>query len=203
MNKEEIFSNFVNYTTSKALKDIGYNEPSFAFWKHGIDDLKPVLVSNVLIDKNRLELHNQTANTILAPLKQQAIDFIFKKTNILIKQEKLFSPRRLVWVCNDTEDFFNEIAFYEDINGLFEKILKLKKKMLIKITKLEELPDARHPNNIDVGFEKQLEIEEGIVPMLGMRFPQMSYWSTSIVTEIIDDNTFRTLNSIYKWELIN
>ena len=74
--------------------------------------------------------------------------------------------------------------------------------MLIRIVKLEELPDAVHPFNIEVGFEKRLEIPEGVTPMLGVRFPPMSYWSTSIVTEIIDNNTFRTLNSIYKWEIV-
>lgn len=75
--------------------------------------------------------------------------------------------------------------------------------MLIKLTKLQELPDARHPFNIEVGFEKRLEVEEGIKPMVGVRYPPMSYWSTSVVTEIIDDTTFKTLNSIYKIEEVN
>lgn len=120
MDREEIFSNFVNYTISKALKDLDYSEPSFAFWKHGIDDLKPVLVSNVLIDKNRLELHSQTSNTILAPLKQQAVDFIFEKYDILVVQQKFFNPKKVFWTCSDI------LNYYEDINKVFEEILKLK-----------------------------------------------------------------------------
>ena len=75
--------------------------------------------------------------------------------------------------------------------------------MIIKLTKLQELPDAAHPNNIEVGFEKMLYVDKVFKPMKGVRFPPMSYWSTSVVTEIIDENTFKTLNSVYKWEVLD
>ena len=75
--------------------------------------------------------------------------------------------------------------------------------MIIKLTKLQELPDAIHPNNIEVGFKKTLYVDKVLKPMKGVRFPPMSYWSTSIVTEIIDENTFKTLNSVYKWEVLD
>ena len=75
--------------------------------------------------------------------------------------------------------------------------------MIIKLTKLQELPDARHPNNIEIGFEKKLYVEDAVEPMIGVRFPPMSYCSTSVVTEIIDENTFKTRNSVYKWEVLD
>ena len=75
--------------------------------------------------------------------------------------------------------------------------------MKIKIRKLRELPDAMHPHNIEVGFENIIEFSENIIikPEIGERFPICSYWSTSVVTEIINENTFKTLNSIYHWEV--
>lgn len=73
----------------------------------------------------------------------------------------------------------------------------------VKLTKLEELPDALHPNNIPVNH---VFIGDWVAePALGKRF---ELWpishtergvSTSAVTEI-DGNTFKTLSSVYKWE---
>jgi len=60
--------------------------------------------------------------------------------------------------------------------------------MKIKITKLEELPDALHPNNISVGFEKTFENNGKInPPVVGERFypGDNGWWSTSGVQEII------------------
>lgn len=71
----------------------------------------------------------------------------------------------------------------------------------IKITKLKELPDALHPNNIQEGFEKVgIMLKE---PTIGERFYVGGSWSTSGVQEIIDSNTFKTYSSIYKWEVID
>jgi len=70
--------------------------------------------------------------------------------------------------------------------------------MNIKLTKLKELPYAVHPNNIEVGFEKTGKITSE--PKVGDRFWIGQLWSTSTVVEIIDDHTFRTLNSIYHWD---
>jgi len=73
--------------------------------------------------------------------------------------------------------------------------------MKIKITKLEESKNPLHPNNIAVGFEKILDLGMfKCYPEVGERFPLMSWWSTSLVQKIIDDNTFETYNSIYRWE---
>ena len=70
--------------------------------------------------------------------------------------------------------------------------------MKIKIVKLQELPDALHPNNIEVGFEIIGEATK--VPCVGERF-WIDNFSTSGVQEIIDEKTFRTYSSIYHWEI--
>ncbi len=78
--------------------------------------------------------------------------------------------------------------------------------MKIRIKKLQELPDARHPNNIEIGFEKTFETpkEYFIQPTVGQRFNigTISGFSTSGVKEIIDDKTFKTHSSIYEWEIL-
>jgi hypothetical protein len=76
--------------------------------------------------------------------------------------------------------------------------------MKIKITKLKELPDALHPNNIAEGFEQTFDMDENYFrkPTVGERFWASMSWSTSGVQEIIDENTFRTYSSIYKYEII-
>jgi hypothetical protein len=72
---------------------------------------------------------------------------------------------------------------------------------IIRLTKLKEVENPRHPYNIPVG-----EVHEGQFiekPEIGSPFWCGHDWRTSLVTEIIDDSTFKTLNSIYKWEHIN
>lgn len=75
--------------------------------------------------------------------------------------------------------------------------------MKIKLTKLEELPDALYPNNIETGYETIRETNKDYFrePCIGERF-NAGTLSTSPVQEIISENTFRTYNSIYKWEII-
>jgi len=76
--------------------------------------------------------------------------------------------------------------------------------MKLRIKKLEELKDALHPNNIEVGFEREFEIEEKWFrqPTVGERFWGSLSWSTSGVQELIDDKTFKTYSSIYEWEIL-
>ena len=76
--------------------------------------------------------------------------------------------------------------------------------MKIKLTKLTELEDALHPNNIQEGYETTREVEEKYFeePQLGRRF-NVGTFSTSGVQEIIDKNTFRTYSSIYRWERVD
>lgn len=75
--------------------------------------------------------------------------------------------------------------------------------MLVRITKLkDEAFNGRHPNGINEGYERTGTAENK--PTIGERF-YVGGWngfSTSPVTEIIDNNTFRTQNSVYKIEYI-
>lgn len=78
----------------------------------------------------------------------------------------------------------------------------------VKVTKLNELPDAKHPGNIEEGFTTTGRMPKSrfVTPEVDSRFNVGSmsrgWWSTSAVQEIIDESTFRTYNSIYKWELV-
>lgn len=71
-------------------------------------------------------------------------------------------------------------------------------KTKVKLTKLKESDNPRHANNIEVGFEKTGKFIAP--PQVGKPFWIDTYWATSNVTEIIDEKTFRTLNSIYTYE---
>ena len=79
--------------------------------------------------------------------------------------------------------------------------------MKVTLTKLKELEEALHPDNIEEG-----RVVEGLIPKryfkpptLNERFnagvvPSGGLFSTSGVQEILSKNTFRTYSSIYKWE---
>ena len=69
---------------------------------------------------------------------------------------------------------------------------------LIRITKLKESDNPLYPGNISEGFNKKCLWEENL-PKVGECFDVIGF-HTSVVQEIIDDNTFRTFNSIYRWE---
>lgn len=77
--------------------------------------------------------------------------------------------------------------------------------MKVRIKKLKEVDNPRHPNNIEVGFEREFETQPDFQfrkPEIDNRFYPCHWWSTSPVTEIIDNKTFKTLNSIYEWEIV-
>lgn len=74
--------------------------------------------------------------------------------------------------------------------------------MKIKIRKIEERPDAEIPDNIETGFERIYNVVSFMKPKVGKCFQLSSvekYFTTSTVTEILDENTFKTRNSIYRW----
>lgn len=73
--------------------------------------------------------------------------------------------------------------------------------MRIKLEKLKELPDALHPNNIEVGYAIEgCFVEE---PKVDECFWIGDFYWTSLVKEIIDENTFKTCNSVYRWTKID
>jgi len=72
--------------------------------------------------------------------------------------------------------------------------------MKIKLEKLKELPDAKHSNNIEVGYVKEGDFIK--TPEIGEAFWCGNWYRTSPVKEIIDEQTFKTCNSIYRWSFI-
>lgn len=70
----------------------------------------------------------------------------------------------------------------------------------IILTKLKEADNPYHPNNIEIGYVKEGEFYKE--PKVGESFLILPNWATSTVQEILSPNTFRTMNSIYKWEVI-
>ena len=69
----------------------------------------------------------------------------------------------------------------------------------VRLTKLKEAENPTHPNNIKEGFAREGEFVES--PVVGEPF-YIGNFITSKVTEILSDNTFKTLNSIYRWEVL-
>ena len=83
----------------------------------------------------------------------------------------------------------------------------LPKTITVKLVKLKEADNPLHPNNIEEGREEVITIFEHHFnpPKIGERFTLVGlgrWFSTSLVQKIINDNTFETYNSIYKWEII-
>ena len=81
--------------------------------------------------------------------------------------------------------------------------------MVYKITKIGKVENPVHPNS-DFGESKEFHVGGFIKnPVIGERFNlgyidyQNGGISTSYVRKIIDDNTFETLNSIYRYEPLN
>ena len=76
----------------------------------------------------------------------------------------------------------------------------------IKLTKVEMLADNRFPpthKGVSIIGSSWIG-EQSIVtpiPMIGKPF-FISTYKTSIVLKVLSNNTFETLNSIYKWEKI-
>ena len=79
--------------------------------------------------------------------------------------------------------------------------------MKIKITKEQEKENSYNPNNIDEGFFKVVELSEEEFenfekPRVGACFWVGFSYRTSVVTKLINDKKFETLNSVYKWEIL-
>lgn len=73
-------------------------------------------------------------------------------------------------------------------------------KTLITLTKLKELEDAKYPHNIPEGHVIRGWLMKE--PEIGKRFPVNSFCSTSSITELLENDTFKTLNSIYQLDRI-
>lgn len=96
-------------------------------------------------------------------------------------------------IFQQQQSIANLIVKLEETNGK-------KNSTIVRIEKLSELKNAINPNNIKEGY-----ITEGSFikpPQIGERFWVGSF-STSPVQEIMDKNTFKTRNSIYRWSIIS
>lgn len=86
--------------------------------------------------------------------------------------------------------------------------MKINKGEWVKLQKVsDEVFNGRHPHYIYEGYtqygtlENEVTVGERCYVVNPCRYND--YLSTSKVTEIIDDNTFRTENSIYKIEVVS
>ena len=70
----------------------------------------------------------------------------------------------------------------------------------IKLTKLAEVENPAYANNIPVG--KEVTGQFSSEPQLGRSFHVGYNYATSIVLEILSEDTFKTRNSVYKWEYL-
>jgi len=75
----------------------------------------------------------------------------------------------------------------------------------VRLTKIKEQEKSSH-SSIDVGVSVEGKIVEGSVfpkkPTVGLPFVIDTY-RTSLVKEILSENTFRTHNAVYKFEFLN
>lgn len=76
--------------------------------------------------------------------------------------------------------------------------------IMVYLTKLEgKQQDNKTPWNIPVGSRKHFTTSKEVFqpPQVGKPFYPCSWYSTSIVIEIVDEKTFKTENSIYEWSI--
>ena len=71
----------------------------------------------------------------------------------------------------------------------------------IRLIKVKEADNPRHPHNIPEGYVVEGEFVAD--PEVGETFWVGQRWRTSVVQEIISPDTFRTMNSIYKVETVD
>lgn len=83
----------------------------------------------------------------------------------------------------------------------------------VKLTKTGltgRIPDGMHPNGIEVGYVEGGYMAEPpkvgelffLYPYNKRAFGNIPHFHTSLVTEVISDTEFKTLNSLYKIEHI-
>lgn len=75
----------------------------------------------------------------------------------------------------------------------------------VKLTKIKE-SEKSSDSSIDIGVSVEGVIPKDSVfpkkPTIGLPFV-ISTYRTSLVKEILSENTFRTHNSVYKFEILN
>jgi hypothetical protein len=77
--------------------------------------------------------------------------------------------------------------------------MQIDKHRLISVTKVGESPHPKFKSFFDMGETKRGPFKS--FPKVGEPFVISSRYTTSDVVEILDENTFMTLNSIYKYKI--
>lgn len=94
----------------------------------------------------------------------------------------------------DIDDQFDKLL--DDTLDLYYEHISFKPNENVVLEKLEDnIFHGHHPNNINKGYIASGQLLDSVTVGLGTFVPG---FHTSSVTEIIDKNHFRTLNSIYK-----
>lgn len=75
----------------------------------------------------------------------------------------------------------------------------------VRLTKITDCENPKYPKNIEDGYivEGKFQNEPKVGESFVLYSKYHSLFKTSIVTEILSDNTFKTMNSIYKWTIQN
>lgn len=83
--------------------------------------------------------------------------------------------------------------------------MEYKRVKLTKVGLTGRIPDGLHPNGIEVGYIKEgYMVEPPKVGEMFLLYPhnKVAFGNTSLVTEVISATEFRTLNNLYKIEVI-
>ena len=95
---------------------------------------------------------------------------------------------------------------YDEVIGNIhdKKLTNMDTEKTIGIRKVDNLLEGSHPNNINVGYEKE-GLYQGQTPVVGQSFYVLGYdgrmLATSAVEEILSPTRFRTHNSVYEWSV--
>lgn len=84
---------FVTHEIALKLKELGFNDTCFGCWESNTEFHIPFTVGNDLDKPNQF---NSIENCIAAPLWQQAIDWLIKKHDLLIRIDKV----KKGWIWN-------------------------------------------------------------------------------------------------------
>lgn len=72
----------------------------------------------------------------------------------------------------------------------------------VQLIKLKEADNPHYPGNIPEGYVVEGYVPKGYVPVVGQPYyvsgTLAGFYRTSIVEEVFEDGTFRTMNSVYR-----
>ena len=95
---------FVTYEIAKYLKDLGFDEPCLGIY-NGLQEIYCDSKIEHFTSQEKVQyiFGNDKVNVILAPLWQQSIEFIYKKSNIVISRNIYNSGYNIQYHNDDVE----------------------------------------------------------------------------------------------------